>query len=93
MTEPNVNEKKYRVSEFAIAANIGRTKAWQMVRDREICSYKIAGKVWIPESALSEFLKKSFRPAFDAEKEAHGILTKHRKTSIQKTAVRKCKGL
>lgn len=76
-----------KVRELCQRLRIGRTKAHQLISSRKIASLMIGRQIFIPESAVIEFLQRSSRPVFDGTKELSADGQK--RSAIEKVARRK----
>lgn len=58
-----LGERTYTVSTGCNFANMRPTKFREKIRSGEIAHYKIGNRIYIPESAIVEFLSKCWKPA------------------------------
>jgi|LakMenEpi03Aug12_release.lakeMendotaPanAssembly.Ray.scaffolds.fasta_scaffold241160_3 excisionase family DNA binding protein len=64
---PIRNEKLgLTVEEFAKELGIARTSVLNLVNNREVESYKVLRRIYIPREALNAYIDKCHRPRFDA---------------------------
>lgn len=54
------------IDQAGFELGIGRTSVLKLVHNREIDSYKILRKIYIPRAALDAYIDKCHRPRFDA---------------------------
>lgn len=56
--EQNVPRLAYSVEDAAIALSIGRTRAWQLIREGDLSAIKIGGRTLISVTELADFLAR-----------------------------------
>lgn len=59
----DVNERKYRVPEAALALGLSAKTIWNKIGQGDIPVYRIGRSVRISESTLREMLERGFQPA------------------------------